>query len=51
VKPGIAYLDIESFSSETTNAEVDENLKRLGENNITGLILDLRQNPGGLVTE
>jgi carboxyl-terminal processing protease len=51
VKPGIAYLDIESFSSETTNAEVEENLKRLGESNITGLILDLRQNPGGLVTQ
>jgi len=51
VKPGIAYLDIESFSSETTNSEVEENLKRLGEGNITGLILDLRQNPGGLVTQ
>jgi C-terminal peptidase (prc) len=51
VKPGIAYLDIESFSSETTSAEVDENLRRLGENNITGLVLDLRANPGGLVNE
>src|SRR5260370_19908962 len=51
LKPGIAYLDIESFSSETTSAEVEENLRRLGENNITGLVLDLRANPGGLVNE
>ena len=51
VKPGIAYLDIDSFTSETTSAEVDESLKRLGENNINGLVLDLRENPGGLVNE
>jgi len=51
VKPGIAYVDIQNFSSETTSAELDENLKRLGENNIKGLVIDLRENPGGLVTE
>jgi carboxyl-terminal processing protease len=51
VKPGVAYMNIESFTSETTSAELDENLKRLGENNITGLVLDLRENPGGLVNE
>ncbi len=47
---GIAYMDIESFN-ETTSPEVEENLKRLGENNIKGLILDLRDNPGGLLNE
>jgi carboxyl-terminal processing protease len=51
VKPGIAYLNIESFNNESTGLEVEENLKRLGESNIRGLILDLRDNPGGLVTE
>ena len=50
LRPGIAYLDIESFN-ETTSKEVDENLRRLGENNIKGLILDLRANPGGLLNE
>jgi carboxyl-terminal processing protease len=48
--PGIAYLGIQSFT-ETTGREVDENLKRIGENQIQGLILDLRSNPGGLLTE
>ena len=50
LKPGIAYMTIESFN-ETTSPEVEENLKRLGENNIKGLILDLRENPGGLLNE
>src|SRR5260370_24358722 len=35
VKPAIAYLGIESFNSETTTAEVEANLTRLGDNNIT----------------
>lgn len=50
VKPGIAYLDIQSFN-ENTGKEVDENLKRLGEDNIRALILNLRDNPGGLLSE
>jgi carboxyl-terminal processing protease len=50
VKPGIAYLKIIQFN-ETTSHEMDENLKRLGENNIKGLVLDLRDNPGGLLNE
>ncbi len=50
LQPGIAYLDIESFN-ENTSREVDANLARLGENNLKGLILDLRDNPGGLLNE
>jgi carboxyl-terminal processing protease len=50
IKPGIAYMKIQSFT-ETTSHEVDENLKTLGEQNIKGLILDLRENPGGLLQE
>ena len=48
VKNGIAYLKILQFG-ETTGTELDENLRRLGENNIKGLVLDLRGNPGGLL--
>jgi len=48
VKSGIAYLKILQFG-ETTGTELDENLRRLGENNIKGLVLDLRGNPGGLL--
>ena len=50
IKPGIAYIKILSFG-ETTSRELDDNLKRLGENNIKGLVLDLRDNPGGLLNE
>ena len=50
VKPGILHLDIQSFN-ENTSKEVEENLKRVGEQNVKGLILDLRENPGGLLNE
>ena len=48
VRPGIAYIKILQFG-ENTGKEVEENLKRLGEQNIKGLVLDLRGNPGGLL--
>jgi carboxyl-terminal processing protease len=50
VKPGVAHLDIQSFN-ENTSREVEENLRKLGEDNLQGLILDLRDNPGGLLNE
>jgi carboxyl-terminal processing protease len=50
VKPGVAFMRIQQFT-ETTSKEVEDNLKRLGEQNIKGLILDLRENPGGLLQE
>src|SRR5260370_23325424 len=50
VKPGVGYIQIEQFN-ETTSPELEDNLKRLGESNIKGLILDLRENPGGLLNQ
>ena len=50
LKPGIAYVFVEQFS-ETTSKELEDSLKKLGENNIKGLVLDLRYNPGGLLNE
>ena len=50
LKPGIAYVFIEQFN-ETTSKELEDALKKLGENNIHGLVLDLRANPGGLLNE
>ena len=50
LKPGIAYLDVEQFN-ENTSREVEDNIKKLGEQNFKGLILDLRENPGGLLNE
>jgi len=50
LKPGIAFMKITAFN-ENTSQEMEENLKRLGEANIKGLVLDLRENPGGLLNE
>lgn len=50
IRPGIAYMDIESFN-ENTSREMDEAFKRLGEDNVRGFVLDLRNNPGGLLNE
>lgn len=50
LKPGIAYLSVLQFT-ETTHDEVEAQLKKLGEQNIKGLVLDLRANPGGLLNE
>jgi carboxyl-terminal processing protease len=48
IKPGIGYLHITGFN-ETTEKEVAEALDQMGD--LKGLILDLRQNPGGLLSE
>ena len=50
IQPGIAYMKIEAFN-ETTSHEVDRALAKFDESQIQGLILDLRNNPGGLVHE
>lgn len=50
LRPGIAYMRVEAFN-ETTSHEVDQALAHFPESAIDGLILDLRDNPGGLVQE
>ncbi len=50
VHPGIMYMKITQFN-ENTSEEMEDNFKRLGEANVKGLILDLRENPGGLLNE
>ncbi len=50
VRPGIAYMRIEAFN-ETTSHEVDQALAKFPESAIEGLILDIRDNGGGLVQE
>jgi carboxyl-terminal processing protease len=49
-QPGIAYVKLEAFN-ENTSKELDHALTTLGESKMEGLILDLRDNPGGLVNE
>jgi len=48
IRPGIGYIHVSGFQ-ETTEHEVRDALDQLGD--IHGLILDLRQNPGGLLSE
>jgi carboxyl-terminal processing protease len=48
LKNSIAYIKILSFT-ETTPRELDDALAALNENEMRGLVLDLRDNPGGLL--
>jgi len=48
IRPGIGYMHVSGFN-ETTGREVQEALDQMGD--LKGLILDLRQNPGGLLSE
>jgi len=50
VRPGIAYIRVEAFN-ETTSHELDQALAKFPESAIEGLILDIRDNGGGLVQE
>ena len=48
IRPGIGYMHVSGFN-ETTEKEVQDALEQFGD--LKGLILDLRQNPGGLLNE
>src|ERR1700758_4800428 len=48
IKPGIGYMHVSGFQ-ETTEHEVADALDKFGD--LKGLVLDLRQNPGGLLSE
>jgi len=51
VRPGIVYLGVTSFEAQNISRDIETALQKLGEQNVQGLILDLRNNLGGLVTE
>jgi carboxyl-terminal processing protease len=48
LQPGVAYIHISQFQ-ETTGEEFREALDSFG--NLNGLVLDLRNNPGGLLSQ
>ncbi|MDQ6665219.1 MAG: S41 family peptidase [Acidobacteriota bacterium] len=48
-RPGIGYLRVASFDGKT-GSEIKRGIEELGGANLKGLIIDLRNNPGGLVT-
>lgn len=50
LQPGIGYIRVNAFN-ETTDDELVQSLKNLNAAELKGLILDLRNNPGGLLNE
>src|SRR5205807_7988510 len=51
IRPGIGYMHVNGFT-ETTEHEVAQALEKFSNGaELKGLILDLRQNPGGLLSE
>ncbi len=49
IQPGIGYMHIKDFAEEETGHEVLDALQKMGP--IHGLVVDLRGNPGGLLSE
>ncbi len=50
LRPGVGYVRLSGFN-ETTDRELADALKQLNVGSLSGLILDLRGNPGGLLNE
>jgi carboxyl-terminal processing protease len=50
VKPGIGYVRVTTFN-ETTDSDLAEALKQLDVSKLDGLIIDLRNNGGGLLNQ
>jgi carboxyl-terminal processing protease len=50
IRPGIGYVRVAQFN-ETTDHELADALQQLDYPNLKGMILDLRNNPGGLLNE
>jgi carboxyl-terminal processing protease len=51
VKPGVAFVGVATFEAQNIAKDVEAGLRQMGEQNVNGLVLDLRGNLGGLVTE
>ena len=49
IEPGIGYLRITQFNDKTANS-LQNKLQKLEAKGLKGLIMDLRNNPGGLLT-
>jgi carboxyl-terminal processing protease len=50
LKPGVGYIKVDRFS-ESTADELKKKLNELNASKLTGLVLDLRDNPGGLLNQ
>lgn len=52
LEPGYGYIRISNFQSKTTRGLLDaiDSLKKKNDEQLQGLVLDLRNNPGGVLT-
>ncbi len=52
LEPGYGYVRISNFQSKTTRSVLDalDSLKKKNKGELKGLVLDLRNNPGGVLT-
>ncbi len=48
LRPGVAYLRVGSFDAQT-GEQIRDAIEKLGSPGLKGLVLDLRNNPGGLL--
>ena len=51
LRPGIGYIDFSNGFNYTTEEELNAALEDLREQGMTSLILDLRDNPGGILEQ
>lgn len=49
IEPGFGYLRVSQFQENTASAVVDHLNKLFAQGSLTGLVLDLRNDPGGLL--
>src|ERR1017187_5178140 len=48
LRPGIGYIRVSAFEEKTAQ-QIHDGIEKLGGRNLKGLVLDLRNNPGGLL--
>jgi carboxyl-terminal processing protease len=51
IKPGVAYLGVSTFEASNIEHDVQAGMRALDESKVNSLVLDLRENLGGLVNE
>ena len=49
LQAGVGYIRVSSFEAKTA-LDIHDGIEKLGGRNLKGLVLDLRNNPGGLMT-
>jgi carboxyl-terminal processing protease len=49
LEPGIGYIRVSAFEGRT-GQQIHDGIEKLGGRNLKGLVIDLRNNPGGLMT-